>query len=188
MMQQLSLSSLWVSTLGSDSLTYFLCSPLKKDAARGSRTHALSPSLSLCFALHLPINDSCVLSLLSCPPVLISSADCLPFFIGKSSLMRLGRAIDPPVGCLCCCCCFPSSCSSSSCCCCCSYILYFCVRVFLIGFFIGSFSPDCSIFQRGSSSPSLSLSILLLARFCRVLCGFRSQDVSVFSCILFWYF
>lgn len=154
---------------------------LKKDAARGSRTHALSPSLSLFFALHLPINDSCVLSLLSCPPVLISSADCLPFFIGKSSLMRLCRAIDSPVGCLCCCCSsFPSSCSSSSCCCC-SYILYFCVCVFLIGFFIGSFSPDCSIFSRGSSS----LSILLLACFCRVLCGFRSQDVSVFSCILF---
>lgn len=93
--------------------------------------------------------------------------------------MRLCRAIDPPVGCLCCCC-FLSSCFvSSSCCCCC--ILYFCVRVFLIGFFIGSFSPDCSIFSRGS----LSLLLSLLARFCRVLCGFRSQDVSVFSVFCF---
>lgn len=140
---------------------------------------AAARTLTLCHS-HSRLPASPYQRLLS-PPVLISSADCLPFFIGKSpfnALVPRHRSA---------CWLFVFSLFLYLLFLFSLLLLYFCVRVFLIGFFIGfldacrSLSPDCSIFTRGSFCCSSS-ALLLLARFCRVLWRFPlAEDVSVFS-------
>lgn len=64
--------------------TYFLC-PLKRCSSWQPRARSLSVAVSVS---HSCVPASPYQRLLS-PPVLISSADCLPFFIGKSPFNAL---------------------------------------------------------------------------------------------------
>lgn len=147
--------------------TYFLCS-LKRCSSWQPRARSLSVTLSVS---HSCVPASPYQRLLS-PPVLISSADCLPFFIGKSPFNALVRHRSA-------CWLFVFSLFLYLLFLFLLLLLYFvflCARLF-IGFFIGflgacrSLSPDCSIFTRGSFCCSSS-ALLLLARFCRVLWRF----------------